>query len=371
MNMKKVKVGVVGCGAISNAYFNGAKNFPILEMAAVADLDMDRARAKAAEHGVARACTVEELLGDPGIEIVLNLTVPQAHVPVALAALSAGKHTYAEKPLGVDRQGGREVLELAKKKGLRVGCAPDTVLGSGLQTARKLVDDGVIGRPVGFTALMLSPGHESWHPSPEFYYRAGGGPMFDMGPYYLTALLNLFGPVRRVMGMASIAIAERTITSEPKRGKKIAVETPDHVMGLMEFENGVSGALLTSFATKFKTYDEKQPITVYGSEGTIRVPDPNMFDGPVHVKTVGDADWREAPAAFATGYSRATGLADMAYAIRSGRKMRCDVSQAFVVLDLMQGFLDSSRNGSEFVTEIVYERPAAMPRDLAFGVLDE
>src|SRR5690242_16483342 len=172
----KVKVGVVGCGAISNAYFNGAKNFPILDMAAVADLDMDRARAKAAEHHIPKACTVDELMADPTIDIILNLTVPQAHVPVALKALRAGKHTYAEKPLGISRDEALPLLSLAKDKNLRVGCAPDTFLGSGQQTARHLLDSGAIGRPVAFTAFMLSPGHESWHPSPEFYYQPGGGP---------------------------------------------------------------------------------------------------------------------------------------------------------------------------------------------------
>jgi predicted dehydrogenase len=368
---RKVRVGVVGCGAISNAYFNGAKNFAILEMAACADLDVGRARDKATEHGIPKACSVDELMNDPSIDVVLNLTVPKAHVPVAMQALRAGKHTYAEKPLGIGRDEAREVLELARRKNLRVGCAPDTILGSGFQTARKLLDDGAIGRPVAFTAFMLSPGHESWHPSPEFYYEPGGGPMFDMGPYYLTALLNLFGGVRRVSGMASVAIPERTITSEPKRGQKISVQTPDHVLGLMEFHNGVTGSLLTSFATKFRTYDDKQPITVYGETGTIRVPDPNQFDGPVHIRTAGDADWREVAPSFQKGYSRATGLADMAYAIRSGRPMRCDVNQAFTVLDLMQGFLDSSSSGRVYEPEITYHRPAPMPANLPFGTLDE
>jgi predicted dehydrogenase len=366
----KVKVGVVGCGAISNAYFHGAKNFPILDMAAVADLDMDRARAKAAEHHIPTACTVDQLMADPTIDIILNLTIPQAHVPVALQALNSGKHTYAEKPLGVDRAEGRKVLDLAKEKNLRVGCAPDTFLGSGQQTARKLLDDGVIGRPVAFTAFMLSPGHESWHPSPEFYYHPGGGPMFDMGPYYLTALLNLLGPVRRVTGLANIAIPERTITSQPKHGTKIQVQTPDHVLGLMEFANGVSGALLTSFATKFRTYDDKQPITLYGTTGTLRIPDPNQFDGPVHLKTVNDPDWREISPTALTGYSRATGLADMAHAIRAGRPLRCDVTQAFTVLDLMQGFLDSSSTGQAYQPQLPYTRPAPMP-NLPFGTLDD
>lgn len=368
---KSINVGVVGCGAISNAYFTGAKNFPILHMAACADIDLDRARAKAAEHHVPKACNVDDLMADPSMDIVLNLTIPKAHVPVALAALRAGKHTYSEKPLGISREEAMPVLALAKEKKLRVGCAPDTFLGAGQQTARKLLDDGVIGRPVAFTAFMLSPGHESWHPSPEFYYQPGGGPMFDMGPYYLTALLNLLGPVKRVTGISSIAIPERTITSQPKKGKKIQVETPDQVLGLMEFQNGTAGTLLTSFATKFRTYDDKQPITLYGTEGTLRIPDPNQFDGPVHIKTVRDAEWREVASTALTGYTRATGLADMAYAIRSGRPARCDLTQAFTVLDLMQGFQDSSDSGRAYEPKLSYTRPAAMPVHLPFGTLDE
>jgi predicted dehydrogenase len=210
--MDKVKVGVIGCGAISGAYLGMARNFPIVEIAAVSDLDMDRARAAAKQYQLPKACSVDELLADKSIQIVLNLTVPKAHVPVAMRAIEAGKHMYAEKPLGVDREEGRKLVETAKRANLRVGCAPDTFLGAGIQTARKLIDDGAIGRPVAFTAFMMCPGHESWHPSPEFYYEVGGGPMFDMGPYYLTALLNLLGPAKRLTGAASIAIPERTIT---------------------------------------------------------------------------------------------------------------------------------------------------------------
>src|SRR3954469_23259576 len=229
-----VRVGVVGCGAISGAYLGMAKNFPNVEIAACADLDTARAKAAADKFGVPKVLEVQQLLSHPSIEIVLNLTVPKAHAPVALQAIAAGKHVYCEKPLGVNRAEGSAVIEAAKAKRLRIGCAPDTFMGSGIQTARKVIDEGVIGRPVAFTAFMQGRGHEHWHPSPEFYYEAGGGPMFDMGPYYLTALLNLLGPVKRISGMASIAIPERTITSEAKFGQKIKVQTPDHIVGVME-----------------------------------------------------------------------------------------------------------------------------------------
>ena len=376
--MEKVRVGVIGCGAISGAYLGMAKNFPIVEMVACADLDMSRAQAAAKSFNIPKACSVDELLTDPSVEIVLNLTVPKAHVPIAMRAIGAGKHTYAEKPLGVDREEGRKLVEAARRANLRIGCAPDTFLGAGIQTARKLIDEGAIGRPVAFTAFMMGSGHESWHPSPEFYYEVGGGPMFDMGPYYLTALLNLLGPVKRLTGAASIAIPERTITHKdretgapgPKFGKKIKVETPDHIVGTIEFANGVVGTIVTSFATHFASLGGKQPITIFGTDGTVRVPDPNGFDGPVSVRKLSDQDWVEVPHAFVKGYGRSVGLADMAYALRSGRAHRASAEQAFAVLDLMQGFLDSSDQGKAIAPSAPYERPKPMPGDLPFGTLD-
>lgn len=364
----KVRVGVIGCGKISGAYLGMAKNFPLLELAAFADLDEARAKATAEQYGTGRACGVKELLKDDSIQIILNLTIPKAHVPIGLECVKHGKHMYAEKPLGVNRKEGQKLMAAAAAKGLRLGCAPDTFLGCGIQTARKLVEDGAIGRPVAFTAFMLAPGHEHWHPSPEFYYEKGGGPMFDMGPYYLTALLNILGPVKRLSSTATIAIPERTITSQPKYGKKITVETPDHICGVMDFECGASGVLVTSFATRF---GNQNPITIFGTEGTLRVPDPNAFDGSVFIRKVGDADWSEVQPLFVKGYGRCVGLADMACALRSGRKIRASGEQAMAVLDLMQGFLDSSEKGRAFVPSVTYERPAAMPANLPFGTLDE
>lgn len=364
-----VKIGVVGCGAISAAYFKMATTLPILEMAACADLDPAKAEARAAEFNIPKVCTVDELLADPEIQIILNLTVPKAHAPIALRALEQGKHTFAEKPLGVNRAEGRSVLDTARRTGLRVGCAPDTFLGAGIQTARRVIDEGGIGRPVAFTAFMMCRGHESWHPSPEFYYELGGGPMFDMGPYYLTALLNLLGPVRRITGSASIAIPERTIASAPKRGQRILVETPDHICGTLEFESGAVGTLITSFAVPHSTHDRTYPITVYGTEGALKVPDPNTFDGPVQVRGLDDPEWRDVPHAFVTGYGRAVGLADLAQALHTGRPHRCSAEQAFVVLDLMQGFLDSADTDHAYQPEVPYQRPAPMPRNLSFGEL--
>ena len=368
---ERVRVGVVGCGAISGAYFAGARHFPVLDIVACADVDVSAAERKAREFGVPRACPVDELLRDDSIELVLNLTVPRAHVPVALRAVEAGKHTYSEKPLGVSRDEGRRLLDAAAARGVRVGCAPDTFLGAGVQAARKLIDDGAIGRPVAFTAFMMNRGHESWHPNPQFYYEPGGGPMFDMGPYYLTALFTLFGPVRRLSGMASVAVPDRTITSQPRFGTKIRVETPDHICGTMEFEGGPVGSIVQSFATHHPTYEQSHPITVYGTDGTMKVPDPNTFDGPVYLRRGGDADWKEMPAPFAKGYGRSVGLADMAHALRSGRLHRAGGDLAFAVLDAMQGFFDSSDTGRAYAPAASFRRPEPMPAHLPFGVLDD
>jgi predicted dehydrogenase len=340
-----------------------------VQIAAASDLDMATAKAAADKYNIPRVCTVDELMADRSIEIVLNLTVPKAHVPVAMRAIESGKHCYLEKPLGVNREEGRRLFEAARLANVRIGCAPDTFMGAGIQTARKLIDDGAIGRPVAFTAFMMCPGHESWHPSPEFYYEIGGGPMFDMGPYYLTALLQLLGPVKRVTGAATVTRPERVIGSEPKRGKTITVETPDHIVGSIEFANGALGTIIQSFATYFATYDGKQPITIYGTEGTMRVPDPNGFDGPVHLRRTSDKDWVEQPHQFVAGYGRSVGLADMATALRNGGPHRASLEQAFAVLDLMQAFLDSAKTGCAVEPSSSYERSAPMSAQLPFGQL--
>ncbi len=368
---ERIRVGVIGCGAISGRYLQTSRNFPVIEIAACADLNRQAAEKKAAEFAVPKVLEVDELLGDKSIDLVLNLTVPKAHAPLSLAALKAGKHVYVEKPLAVTRADGQAILSEAKSRNLLVGCAPDTFLGWGLQTVRKAIDDGLIGRPVAFTAFMMCPGHEHWHPSPEFYYEVGGGPMLDMGPYYLTALLNCLGPVKRLSGLASVAIPERTISSEPNRGKKVRVETPDHITGSIEFEQGAVGTIVTSFATRFAPYDGKTPITIFGTEGTLLAPDPNCFAGPVKLRKNEDAEFSELPAIFPHQYERSIGLADMAYAIQKRRPVRASGEQGFAVLDLMLGFLDSSRDGKAYRPISRYSRPAPLPAEAGFGVLDE
>ncbi len=364
-----VRVGVIGCGKISGAYFSAAQKLANLEMVACADVFPDAAKSKAAEYGVPRVLTVDQLIADPDVEVVLNLTVPKAHADIAIRSLAAGKHTYAEKPLGVNRAEGLAILAAAKKANRLVGCAPDTFMGYGIQTARRAIDTGLIGQPVAFTAFMMCPGHESWHPSPEFYYEVGGGPMFDMGPYYLTALLNLLGPAKRLSALASIAIPVRTITSEPKKGKRVTVETPDHYCGSIEFENGAVGTIIQSFATRFAPVDGKHPIVIYGTEGTLQVPDPNAFNGTNLIRRNADADWTELPKVFDHEYGRSVGLADLADAIRTKRPFRANGEQAYAVLDLMQGFLDSSATGQTYLPTAPYHRPAPMPLGADYGVL--
>jgi predicted dehydrogenase len=369
--MEPVRIGVIGCGAISGAYLGMAKSFPNVKILACADLDPSRAKAKAKEFAIPRTCTVDELLNDPSIELILNLTVPKAHAAISTAALQAGKHTYAEKPLGITREEGRALIDLAKQKNLKIGCAPDTFMGAGIQTARKLIEDGAIGCPVAFTAFMMGRGHESWHPSPEFYYETGGGPMLDMGPYYLTALLQLLGPVKRLTGSATIAIPDRTIASHPKQGQKIKVETPDHINGTIDFENNCTGVIIQTFATHHPQYDANQPITIYGTEGTLKVPDPNQFDGPVSLATANDKTFQEVKPQFKTGYGRSIGLADMAQSIRTNRPFRANGDQAFYVLDLMTGFQDSSQSNQAHTPKTTYEKPAPMQADFPFGMLEE
>ncbi len=368
--MQTVKIGIVGCGNISSAYLRTAQAFRILEVSACADLDHRRAETKAAEFGVPKACSLDDLLANPEIQIVVNLTTPQAHKAISLAAIEAGKHVYTEKPLAINRDDGREIVAAAKVKGVRLGCAPGTFLGGGLQTCRKLIDDGAIGRPVACSAFMMSHGHESWHPDPAYYYQPGAGPMFDMGPYYLTALTTLLGPIARIGGTAGIQIPQRTITSKPRYGETITVNTPDHVTGTMAFASGAIGTIITTFAT----WRSQLPnIEIYGTEGTLSLPDPNSLAGPVRICPAGEREWVDVPLTHGhadSGTMWGIGVADMAHAITSGRPHRATGDQGYHVLDAMQSFLDSSRESQYYQLESMFERPAPLPTDLPEDMLD-
>jgi predicted dehydrogenase len=359
MHTRTMKVGIVGCGNISTIYCRRIKEFDVLELAACADLDRAKAQARADEFAIPLVCSTDELMDSPEIDIVVNLTVPRAHYDVARHALESGKHVYNEKPLAESLDQGCELVALADAKNLRLGCAPDTFLGGGIQTCRNLLDQGFIGVPVAATAFMMCRGHETWHPDPEFYYKPGGGPMFDMGPYYLTALVSVLGPVKRVAGCTSVSFDERTITSTPKHGQVISVETPTHIAGLLEFQNGAIASIITSF----DVYGAQLPcIEIYGSEGTLSMPDPNAFGGPVRVYKPGEYDWDALPLTHGHCENfRGLGVADMAYAAQLERPHRANGAMACHVLEIMHAFLRSNDANAYIELESTCERPAPLP----------
>jgi hypothetical protein len=365
--MQPVGIGIIGCGNISEAYLKAARTFPILDIRGLADLRPEAAQARADTFGL-RAMSVEALLADPSIELVVNLTIPSAHVSVGLSAIATGKHVYSEKPLGIATAEARSLRDAAAARGLRIGCAPDTFLGGAHQTCRLLVDQGAIGRPVAGTAFFMCPGHESWHPNPAFYYQAGGGPMLDMGPYYITALVNLLGPAARVSGAATRTRAERPITSAPLKGTRIAVEVATHVAGTLEFASGAVVTMAMSFDVPAHRH---LPIELYGTEASLLVPDPNRFDGEIMIGRPG-AGWTAAPTQhrYADGNYRSIGVADVAHAIRAGRPHRASGDLAFHVLEVMEAFQRSADSGRHVTIESRPERPAMLPVDLAQGALD-
>ncbi len=359
MATEPVKVAMIGTGTISTIYLKNSKMLNTFDVVACADLNMDAARAQAEKFDIPRAVEVAEVLEDPEIELIINLTIPAAHGTVALAAVREGKSVYNEKPLTISRADGKVLLDEARQRGVYVGCAPDTFLGGGLQTCRSLLEDGAIGEPVAATAFMMSHGPESWHPSPEFYYHVGGGPMFDMGPYYLTALIAMLGPARRVTGSARISFPERTITSQPKYGTKVKVETPTHVAGVLDFAKGPIATLVTSF----DVWGGNLPrIEIYGTEGSMSLPDPNTFGGPVLIRRASEKEWHEMP--LTHGYtvnSRGIGVADMAAAIRSGGQPRANGEMAYHVLDIMHAIHDASNEGRHIDLESTCQQPAPLP----------
>jgi predicted dehydrogenase len=354
------RIGIVGVGNISGIYLKNLNGMfgKRVKVTAVTDLIPDRAAKANADYGIPHIKKTEDLINSPDVDIVLNITEPYNHYGVSIQAVKAGKHIYTEKPICAEREEAREVLKIAAEKKLRVGNAPDTFLGAGIQTCRKLLDDGWIGKPVAVTAFMVGRGHEHWHPGPEFYYKKGGGPMFDMGPYYLTALVNLIGPVVRVSGSTRKTFETRTISSEPLNGKVINVDVPTHIAGIMDFANGAVGTIITSF----DVYSHTLPcIEIYGSDGTLRVPDPNTFGGPIYVKRFWEEKWSEIP--LLKQYpdnSRGLGLTDMAEAIAEGRPHRASGELAYHVLDIMHGFHDASASGQYYSVKSTCTRPEAL-----------
>lgn len=354
-----VGVGVVGCGVISEMYLKNMCGYESLDVVACADLDLARAKARAAQFGVPKACSVPELLADPAIDVVVNLTVPGAHAEVAQAAVEAGKSVYNEKPLTIERADARKLLETARERNVRVGGAPDTFLGGGLQTCRALVDAGRIGQPVAGTAFMLSHGPESWHPNPDFFYGYGGGPLLDMAPYYLTALINLVGSVRRVSGSARASFPERTITAKARAGQIIPVEIATHIAAVLDFADGTIATLVTSFDV---WASETPKLELHGATASMSLPDPNTFGGPIRVRDAGAKEWDDVPVTRGfTEDSRGLGVKDMAEALRAGQPHRASGDLAYHVLDVMHSILDASRDGRAVELASTCERPAPLP----------
>lgn len=372
---KKVKVGIIGCGMISDTYFQASKKFNMIEVVACSDIIPSRSKAKEELYDC-RAMTNEELLAREDIEIVLNLTPPQVHSKIAIDTLNAGKHAYSEKPFGVDEKDAAKVMALAKKKGLRVGCAPDTFLGGGLQTCRKLLDDGWIGNAISATAIVMGRGPEKWGQAP-FFYDYGAGPMLDLGPYYITALVNFFGPAKSVTAMTKKGSEFRTLAGDVREDyqkiykpyDRYPVNVTTHLTGVIEFESGVLATVIASFEAYAHNHP---PIEIYGDQGTMQVPDPNTFGGPVRLFRNGVNKWVEAPISHIyCENSRSIGAADMAIALQTGRQHRCNGELANHVLEIMLSFDKSSKEGKKINLKTTCSRPEPLQLGLEFGEVEK
>lgn len=383
--MKKYRIGVIGIGDISDVYINNLKKYDIVEVVSCAARNEEKARKKAEQHGLPEYyANGHELIEKSDVDIILNLTTPGAHGEYNIAALKAGKHVYTEKPLAASLEEARTIMNLASDSSLTVGCAPDTFLGGRLQTCRSLLDEGRIGKPIAASAFVVSRGHEWHHPNPDFFYQTGGGPLLDIGPYYMTALLSLLGPVERVCGMSSRAFKTRERKIAPGIGEKISVEVDTHITANLEFVNGTLGTIITSF----DIWDSQLPrIEIYGTKGTICIPDldpisgPNLFGGPILLRTEENCPWKGQPRPdplpewteipvtrrfSETGHdknSRGIGLVDMAYAIRDGRPARASGKMAFHSLETMQGILESATERHFVEIESRFDCPEPLPQE--------
>ena len=340
MTTGPVGVGIIGAGVISTQYLDNLTTFPDVRVLFIADIDVARSQARAEQYGVPGYGTTEELLAHPDIEIVVNLTIPAAHVEVAMRALAAGKNVWTEKPIALDRESGAHLLAEAQRLGLRVATAPDTFLGAGLQTGRRLIDEGRIGEPLTALTLFQVSGPESWHPNPDFLYARGGGPLFDMGPYYLTTLVQNLGPVRRVAATVSTARTVRVIGSGPRAGEEFPVEVPTHVSALLQFASGASAQSVFSFQSHLSRAGF---VEIAGTEGTLVFPDPNMFEGELLLWGEGDEPERIPTTKVA---ERGTGVVELARAIRAGVPERASGELAFHVLDIMVSITEAAESGA-------------------------
>lgn len=357
--MKPSKIGIIGAGDIFPAYAKGLAAFGNVQLVGVADARPEAAEARAAEFGIAALTPAQLLQGEA--EIIINLTPPAAHLAVGKAVLQAGKHLYTEKPLAASYAEGQALMEAAARSGCRIACAPDTFLGGAGQAARALVDSGRLGRIVAGQACMMERGPDDWHPNPEFFYRPGAGPLMDMGVYYLTQLVQLLGPVRRVSGMAHTSWLQRSVPRGPRVGQRIAVQTPTHVVAGLEFE---AGAFVT-LSTSFDVWKHKSShIELYGEHGSVVLPDPNQFGGSLSVCET-DGDWQDlAPRAF-TGRLRGLGVAELAWALGAGQPHRASGELALHVLEIMDATLRAAEKASPVLLETRCQRPAPLPLGFA------
>ena len=362
---QRLGVGVIGAGNISSQYLRAMRDFPVLEIKGLADMKPDVAAKRAAEFGV-KARSVDDLLADPAVDIIVNLTIPRAHVEVGLKAIAAGKHVYGEKPLGVTYAEGKKLVAAAKRAALRVGSAPDTFLGGSHQQARAVIDSGRLGTVVGGTVFFACPGHEYWHPDPAFYYDVGGGPVLDMGPYYITQLVNLLGPVKAVQAMSLTPHKKRPIRSEPKKGQMMPVRISTHVTGTLQFASGALIQVTLSFDVPKHSH---LPYELYGTEASMLVPDPNMFGGMVKIARPRAEEWEEVPVTipYADANYRSLGVADMAYGILNNRPHRCSGELALHVLEVMEAFETASASGEIVKIKSKAERPEPISVSLRRG----
>ncbi|MEW1960074.1 Gfo/Idh/MocA family oxidoreductase [Kineococcus sp. NPDC059986] len=337
-----VGIGIIGAGVISGTYLENLTSFPDVTVHAIGDLFPAAAKARAEEHGVPAHGGIDTVLAHEDVEIVINLTIPAAHVEVSLAAIGAGKHVWSEKPVALDREGGRALIEAAQAAGVRLGCAPDTFLGAGLQAALAVLRRGDIGTPLSALTLMQSPGPESWHPNPAFLFQAGAGPLFDIGPYYLTTLVQAFGPITSVAAVAGKSRAQRTIGSGPKAGEVFEVTVPTHVSALTQFAGGASGSSIFSFDSPLPRHGF---VEITGTEATLALPDPNTFDGDVRIRRAGGEDWETIASTTALS-TRGTGVLEMARAVRAGRPHRVQGALAHHVVDAMVSIAESAQSGA-------------------------
>ena len=377
--METLGIGIIGCGNISTTYLRLAPLFRGLEVRAVADVNSAAAQARAAEYGVA-AQSVEDLLANPAIDVVINLTIPDAHFAVSHAILQAGKHVYSEKPLVLSLSDGLVLRDLAAAKGLRVGCAPDTFLGGTHQQARALIDEGLLGEITAGSSAVMRHGMEHWHPNPDFFFLPGGGPMLDLGPYYIANLINLIGPVRRVAALATSASPTRTILTEgPRKGEAIPVRTPTNIHALLEFANGATVNLSTSWDV---WAHRRANMELYGTEGSLFLPDPNFFggklelagrDGKVETVTPWDHPFgrpnHESKQGDMLANYRTAGLADMAAALVEGRDHRCSLERTLHGVEVMTAVLKSGETGQFVTLQTTCTRPAALGPDEAQALL--